>query len=141
MPGLIPSLTLFPYGDDRSVIRYHLPGVFFGMTPILLIWISGMEQTGNGIILPFAISELRLSEIYLWMVFCTRKIMCSWLAGLCVIVVPYTESLLYSCQNVPCKFSVWMRPECSRPCSQLEGRFCFLCQVGVCFADLQSAIV
>ena len=38
MSGSMPSLTLFPCGKDKSVIRRHFPGEdFLGMTPILFI--------------------------------------------------------------------------------------------------------
>ena len=59
--GLMPSFTLFPVGNERSVMSLHFPGEnIFGMIPIRFIWMSGMVPTGNGPrILPLATSELR----------------------------------------------------------------------------------
>ena len=47
--GLIPSLTLWPWGEDKSTMRCHLPGwPFLGVTPELLMWrfCTGGESKG-----------------------------------------------------------------------------------------------
>ena len=44
----IASLMLAPCGCDRSTISHHLPSNFFGTTPNLLTWASGMEPFLNG---------------------------------------------------------------------------------------------
>ena len=40
----IPSLTLFPRGDERSRMILHFPGSAFGMTPNGLTWTSGKSE-------------------------------------------------------------------------------------------------
>ena len=45
----MPSLTLRSGGNDRSVIRRHLPGVCpFGTTPIRLRWTCRAASGGRG---------------------------------------------------------------------------------------------
>ena len=95
--GLIPSFTLFPVGNERSVMSLHFPGddFFWNNANPINLDVRDSSQWEWPKYSTFGDLRLEVFCDYLRVFLCTREVL-TCRVGFSSVIVPYTESMLYS---------------------------------------------